>query len=77
MVTDDEDDDQEMVYSHHITDYIRSWSQPPLLVFLNGCNNASQVRAFHSANVAVVIATHRAINVTVFWSNGTGHFDKR
>lgn len=54
--------DPELVYSRHICKHIRSWSQAPALVFLNGCRNAAQVEQFHQAGVAVVIATHRPIN---------------
>lgn len=55
-------DDRELIYSRHICKHIKTWSQPPALIFLNGCRNSSQVKQFHQIGVCVVIATHQPIN---------------
>lgn len=62
IMTDDDCDEGSVVYSHHIADHMASWEQPPSLIFLNGCKNAEQVKGFHDAGVAVVIATRRVIS---------------
>lgn len=54
--------DQETVYAHHIASLLETWTHKPDLLFLNGCNNAEQVRDFHKAGIACVIATQKPIN---------------
>ncbi len=54
--------DDGAVYSHHIASIINSWNEAPTLIFLNGCDNAAQVRLFHEAGVPLVIATRRRVN---------------
>jgi hypothetical protein len=54
--------DQEAVYAQHIASLLETWTQKPDLLFLNGCNNAGQVRDFHKAGIACVIATQNPIN---------------
>jgi len=39
LVTDDG-----AVYSHHLAAILKSWNEAPTLIFLNGCDNAAQVR---------------------------------
>lgn len=62
IITDDACDTGSVVYSHRIAGHIKSWEQPPSLIFLNGCKNAAQIKDFHDAGVSVVIATRRAIS---------------
>jgi len=62
LITDDESDSESAVYSHRIASHIDSWEQPPSLIFLNGCKNEAQVKDFHAAGVAVVIATNQIIS---------------
>ncbi len=54
--------DDQAVVAEHIASHIGTWSQPPDLVFLNGCQNEAQVASFHTAGVSFVIATRRAVN---------------
>jgi hypothetical protein len=54
--------DDELVYSRHIANILKTWTIPPSLIFLNGCHNADQVQQFHNAGIAIVIATHRLID---------------
>lgn len=54
--------DDGAVYSHHIATILNTWKQPPVLIFLNGCSNAGQVKLFHAAGVPLVIATQSAID---------------
>lgn len=54
--------DDDVVYSKHIANILKTWTIPPSLIFLNGCHNADQVQQFHNAGIAIVIATHRLID---------------
>ncbi len=57
LITDDG-----AVYSHHIANILSTWSQPPTLIFLNGCHNAQHVSLFHEAGVPLVIATWNKVD---------------
>lgn len=50
-----------IVYSKHIAGLIKTWTNPPSLVFINGCSSAGQVTELHAAGVKNVIATRQPI----------------
>ena len=50
-----------VIYVKHLAEIFKKWPSPPALIFLNGCNNAEQVKLFHDAGVGLVIATHSPI----------------
>lgn len=54
--------DDELVYSKHIAQFLKTWRIQPTLIFLNGCNSAGQIELFLKAGVNTVIATHKPIN---------------
>lgn len=47
--------------SDSIANYLGTWGSKPSLVFLNGCRNSGQVKAFHDAGIPCVIATRKPI----------------